>query len=88
MERAGSVTAAAAPGVEIPETMPADQASQLLGEALAAVPGISRYAEMTVAELGQRGPRMARTLWGRVPEALRGRIGNVTIGTLLERSAR
>jgi hypothetical protein len=80
------VTAAAAPAVEIPETMPPDQASQLLGEALAAVPGIGRYAEMTVAELGQRGPRLARTLWGRVPGVVRGRIGEVTIGTLVERA--
>jgi len=86
IERAGSMTAAAAPAVEIPEATPADQASQLLGEALAAVPGIGRYSEMSVAELGQRGPRLARTLWGRVPEAVRGRIGEVTIGTLVERA--
>jgi hypothetical protein len=68
--------------------MPADQASRVLGKALAAVPGIGRYAEMTVGELGQRGPRLARTIWGRVPEALRGRIGDVTIGTLLERAGK
>jgi hypothetical protein len=66
--------------------MPPDEASQLLGKALAAVPGIGRYADMTVSELGQRGPRLARTVWGRVPEVVRGRIGDVTIATLLERA--
>jgi flotillin len=86
IERAGSVTVPAAPSVEIPEAMPPDEASQLLGKALAAVPGIGRYADMTVSELGQRGPRLARTVWGRVPEVVRGRIGDVTIATLLERA--
>ncbi len=88
IERAGSVTAAAAPTIEIADTTPPDQASQLVGQALAAVPGIGRYADMTVSELGQRGPRLARSVWGRVPERIRARIGDQTIQTLLERARR
>ncbi|HEX7173416.1 MAG TPA: flotillin domain-containing protein, partial [Candidatus Limnocylindria bacterium] len=86
IEHAGTVTPEAGPSLEIRESMPADQASQVLGRALAAVPGIGRYADMTVDELGRRGPRLARALWGRVPDAIRGRIGDATIGSLLERS--
>ena len=88
IERAGTTAAAAAsesaPAVEIPESMPPDQAVELIGQALGAVPGIGRYAEMTLGDLGQRGPRMARAVWSRIPEAVRTRIAGETIGSVVE----
>jgi flotillin len=91
IERAGSVTPGSGPTpaaaeVEIPESMPTNQAAELVGQALGAVPGIGRYAEMTLGDLGQRGPRMARAVWARIPEAVRTRIAGQTIGSVIERA--
>ena len=93
IERAGSAGTSAdsaatpaGPAIEIPESMPADEAVELLGQALGAVPGISRYADMTLGDLGQRGPRMARALWSRLPAAIRTRIASETIGSVVERA--
>ena len=88
VETIDRLTPGVAPPVEIPDSTPPDRAAALLADALALVPGIGRYAEMTIGELAQRGPRAARAIWGRVPERLREPIASETIGALLKRRAK
>ncbi|HEX2766599.1 MAG TPA: SPFH domain-containing protein [Candidatus Limnocylindria bacterium] len=86
VERAGSVTpAAAAPPIDIPAGATDEVAADLVAGALGRVPGISRYAEMRLDELVNRGPRAARAVWSGLPTAVRERIGGETLGTFLER---
>lgn len=83
IESAGAV-GPVPPSVEIPESMPIDQAGAVMAEALARVPGIQRYSEMTVGELAERGPRLARTIWRTVPARVRERYADHTIASVLE----
>lgn len=83
IESAGAV-GPVPPSVEIPESMPIDQAGAVMAEALARVPGIQRYAEMTLGELAERGPRLARTVWRTIPARVRERYADHTIASLLE----
>ncbi|MGH2427965.1 MAG: flotillin domain-containing protein [Candidatus Limnocylindria bacterium] len=78
---------AAEPTLEIDEATPPDDAAAMLAEALGRVPGINRYRGATLAELANRGPRIARGLWGIARPRLTDRYGAMTIGQLLERFA-
>ena len=66
--------------------MPLDQAAAALASALEAVPGIQRYSGMTLNELAQRGPRVARGLWAVARMRLAPEYGERTIGQLLSQA--
>jgi flotillin len=62
-----------------------DEAARRLATDLRALPGIDRFAEVRLAQLEQAGPRPLRTMWRLAREGLDERIGQLTIGELLDR---
>jgi len=62
-----------------------DDAAGALAADLMAVPGIERFANVRLAELERGGPRPLRTMWRLSSERLDARLGELTIGQLIER---
>lgn len=72
------------PRVEIAADATMEEASAALAGALAAVPGIRRYADIPLGELVSRGPRLARSLWNAVPAEVREGMATRTVGHLID----
>ena len=92
IQRSGSLpapgsTPSPVPQLEIPDDMPIEQAASTFAGALRAVPGIQRYADMTLNELAQRGPRLARGLWTVARSRLAPDYGERTIAQVLGEAA-
>jgi flotillin len=62
-----------------------DEAAIRLASDLRAIPGIERFANTRLADLGTGGPRPLRTMWRISREQLEQRYGQLTIGELIER---
>jgi flotillin len=67
---------------------PVDAAAARLAAELRAVPGIQRFNALRLGELDRTGPRPLRTMWRLAREQLADRYGELTIGELLEGTAR
>jgi flotillin len=62
-----------------------DEAATRLAADLQTIPGIERFANTRLADLGTGGPRPLRTMWRISREQLEQRYGQLTIGELIER---
>jgi flotillin len=62
-----------------------DEAARRLATDLGGLPGIERFANVRLVQLEQAGPRPLRTMWRLAREQLDERIGQLTIGELLDR---
>jgi flotillin len=62
-----------------------DEAARQLATDLRALPGIERFTQVRLAELEGAGPRPLRTMWRLASEQLDERVGQLTIGELLDR---
>jgi len=49
------------------------------------VPGIERFGRMRLAELDRTGPRPLRTMWRIARDQVDDRIGQLTIGEIIDR---
>jgi flotillin len=73
------------PSLNLREDASPDEAAASLAAALGRVPAVRRYADMPLSDLAARGPRIARRLWGAVPQRLQASLGTRTVGELLAR---
>jgi flotillin len=73
------------PTLSVAEDASPDEAAASLAAALGRVPAVRRYADMPLSDLAARGPRIARRLWGAVPQRLQASLGTRTVGELLAR---
>jgi len=73
------------PSLSVAEDASPDEAAASLAAALGRVPAVRRYADMPLSDLAARGPRIARRLWGAVPQRLQASLGTRTVGELLAR---
>ncbi|HEV8699633.1 MAG TPA: SPFH domain-containing protein [Candidatus Limnocylindrales bacterium] len=82
---AGPARPARPTSLDITRDTTVDEAARRLATDLRALPGIDRFAEVRLAQLEQAGPRPLRTMWRLAREGLDERIGQLTIGELLDR---
>ena len=85
-EKAGAVAqakAAAAVTAAVPTQSNAKQWAKWMADQLHQVPDIGVYGRLRLADLAQRGPLAARTLWSTAKDALTQEYGSVTIDDLL-----
>ena len=71
--------------LEIGRDTTVDEAARRLATDLRGLPGIERFANVRLAQLEQAGPRPLRTMWRLAREQVDERIGQLTIGELLDR---
>jgi flotillin len=62
-----------------------DEAARRLAADLRAIPGIERFGAVRLTELDRSGPRPLRAMWGLAREQLGDRLGQATIGELIDR---
>jgi hypothetical protein len=65
-----------------------DDAARRLATDLRAVPGIQRFSDVRLAQLEGTGPRPLRTMWRVARDEVDTRLGEMTIGELLDRYPR
>jgi hypothetical protein len=82
---AGPARPARPASLDITRETTVDEAARRLAADLRALPGIDRFADVRLAQLEQAGPRPLRTMWRLAREGLDERIGQLTIGELLDR---
>jgi hypothetical protein len=82
---AGPARPARPASLDITRETTVDEAARRLATDLRALPGIDRFANVRLAQLEQAGPRPLRTMWRLAREGLDERIGQLTIGELLDR---
>jgi flotillin len=71
--------------IELPESAAPSEVLERLAGALARVPGIGRYRDARLQDLGVRGPRLARGLWGQWGDRLDPSAREMTLGEVLDR---
>jgi flotillin len=87
-DRALTDTAAGPPrpaSAEITREMSVDEAARRLANDLRGVPGIERFGAIRLLELEKTGPRPLRSMWRVAREGLDDRVGQLTIGELIDR---
>jgi flotillin len=62
-----------------------DEAARRLAADLRSVPGIDRFADVRLEQLGSTGPRPLRTMWRVARDQVDERVGQMTIGEVLDR---
>lgn len=67
---------------------PLAEAATILADQLRLIPGITRYADVQLSELEQRGSRPVRAAWRLARERVAGSYGQLTVGELLARFGR
>jgi flotillin len=82
---AGPARPARPASLDITRETTVDDAARRLATDLRALPGIERFAEVRLAQLEGAGPRPLRTIWRLAREGLDERVGQLTIGELLDR---
>lgn len=85
-EKAGAVVqakAAAAVAAAVPTQSNVKQWAKWMADQLHQVPDIGVYGRLRLADLAQRGPLAARSLWATAKDVLTQEYGNVTIDDLL-----
>jgi flotillin len=70
--------------LEVTRETTVDDAARRLAADLRAVPGIERFATVRLTQLDRSGPRPLRTMWRLAREGLDERIGQMTIGELID----
>jgi hypothetical protein len=88
---AGPARPAQAIGTSRPESLDisrettVDDAARKLAADLRSVPGIARFADVHLEQLSTTGPRPLRTMWRVARDQVDARVGQMTIGEVLDR---
>jgi hypothetical protein len=70
-------------GLERESTLTA--AAEALADDLMRIPGIQRFGDVRLADLGDSGPRPLRTMWRVARDKLERDYGQLTIGEIIDR---
>jgi flotillin len=84
---AGPARPARQASLDITRETTVDEAARRLATDLRALPGIERFVDVRLVQLEQAGPRPLRALWRLAQGQVDERVGQLTIGELLDRYA-